>query len=154
MLVKGATAGQLDDDPVYTNYEHACILDDLIASFQRLHNDVRIYLVHVQVPLRFTSLSIWKLGEEKIIDSKTAIMCNISRISVTSVSRQLAYHEILLYHLLYIITLRRRSLKFISLISDWVKVPHRSFELHWYLTGVTAAELRQHSSNMNVIFNR
>ena len=72
MLVKGATAGQLDDDPVFTNYEHACILDDLIASFQRLHNDVRIYLVHERVPLRFTSLSIWKLGEEKVIDSKNS----------------------------------------------------------------------------------
>ena len=38
-------------------------------------------------------------------------------------------------------------------IFDLPKVPVTFFEPHLYLTGVTAAELRQHLSNMNVIFN-
>ena len=38
-------------------------------------------------------------------------------------------------------------------IFDLAKVPLKVFESHSYLTGVTAAELRQHLSNMNLIFN-
>ena len=41
----------------------------------------------------------------------------------------------------------------VSKIFDLAKVPVTFFESHWYLTGVTAAELRQHLSNMNEIFN-
>ena len=41
----------------------------------------------------------------------------------------------------------------VSKIFDPVKVPVRLFASHSYLTGVTAAELRQHLSNMNVIYN-
>ena len=41
----------------------------------------------------------------------------------------------------------------ISRIFDLAKVPVRLFASHSYLTGVTAAELRQHLSNMNVIYN-
>ena len=41
----------------------------------------------------------------------------------------------------------------VNQIFDPVKVPVRLFESHSYLTGVTAAELRQHLSNMNVIYN-
>ena len=42
----------------------------------------------------------------------------------------------------------------VSKIFDLAKVPVRLFASHSYLTGVTAAELRQHLSNMNMIFNR
>ena len=42
----------------------------------------------------------------------------------------------------------------VSKIFDLAKVPVRLFVSHSYLTGVTAAELRQHLSNMNMIFNR
>ena len=42
----------------------------------------------------------------------------------------------------------------VSKIFDMAKVHVRFFESHSYLTGVTAAELRQHLSNMNMIFNR
>ena len=38
-------------------------------------------------------------------------------------------------------------------IFDLAKVPVRFPESHSYLTGVTAAELRQHLPNINVIFN-
>ena len=41
----------------------------------------------------------------------------------------------------------------VSKIFDPVKVPVRLFASHSCLTGVTAAELRQHLSNMNVIYN-
>ena len=41
----------------------------------------------------------------------------------------------------------------VSRIFDLAKVPVRLFASHSYLTGVTAAELRQHLSNMNVIYN-
>ena len=41
----------------------------------------------------------------------------------------------------------------VSKISDVAKVPVRLFASHSYLTGVTAAELRRHLSNMNMIFN-
>ena len=37
-------------------------------------------------------------------------------------------------------------------ILDLAKVPLRLFESHFYLTGVTAAELRRHLSNINMIF--
>ena len=40
-----------------------------------------------------------------------------------------------------------------SKLFDPAKVPARLFASHSYLTGVTAAELRQHLSNMNVIYN-
>ena len=40
----------------------------------------------------------------------------------------------------------------VSKIFDAVKVPVRLFASHSYLTGVTAAELRQHQSNLNVIY--
>ena len=40
-----------------------------------------------------------------------------------------------------------------SKIFDLAKVPFRLFESHSYLTGVTAAELRRHLPNINVIFN-
>ena len=40
-----------------------------------------------------------------------------------------------------------------SRIFDLAKVPVRLFASHSYLTGVTAAELRQHLSDMNVIYN-
>ena len=39
-------------------------------------------------------------------------------------------------------------------IFRFVKVPVRLFESQSYLTGATAAELRRHLSNMNVLFNR
>ena len=39
------------------------------------------------------------------------------------------------------------------MIFDLVKVPLRLYESHLYLTGATAAELRRHLSNINVIFN-
>ena len=42
----------------------------------------------------------------------------------------------------------------VSKIFDLAEVPVRLFVSHSYLTGVTAAELRQHLSNMNMIFNR
>ena len=42
----------------------------------------------------------------------------------------------------------------VSKIFDLAKVPVRLFASHSYLTGVTAAELRQHLSNMNMIFSR
>ena len=42
----------------------------------------------------------------------------------------------------------------VSKIFDLAKVPVILFASHSYLTGVTAAELRQHLSNMNMIFNR
>ena len=42
----------------------------------------------------------------------------------------------------------------VSKIFGLAKVPVRLFASHSYLTGVTAAELRQHLSNMNMIFNR
>ena len=42
----------------------------------------------------------------------------------------------------------------LSKIFDLAEVPVRLFVSHSYLTGVTAAELRQHLSNMNMIFNR
>ena len=41
----------------------------------------------------------------------------------------------------------------VSRILDLVKAPVRLFESHSYLTGATAAELRRHLSNMNMIFN-
>ena len=41
----------------------------------------------------------------------------------------------------------------ISKILDVAKVPVRFPESHSYLAGVTAAELRQHLPNINVIFN-
>ena len=41
----------------------------------------------------------------------------------------------------------------VSKIFDLAKVPFRLFESHLYLTGVTAAELRRHLPNINVIFN-
>ena len=41
----------------------------------------------------------------------------------------------------------------VSKILDLSKVPLKSFESHSYLTGATAAELRRHLSNINVIFN-
>ena len=41
----------------------------------------------------------------------------------------------------------------VSKILDLAKVPVRFPESHSYLTGVTAAELRRHLSNTNVIFN-
>ena len=41
----------------------------------------------------------------------------------------------------------------VSIIFDIAKVPVRLFALYSYLTGVTAAALRQHLSNMNVIYN-
>ena len=41
----------------------------------------------------------------------------------------------------------------VNKIFDPVKVPVRLFASHSYLTGVTEAELRQHLSNMNVIYN-
>ena len=41
----------------------------------------------------------------------------------------------------------------VSQILDLAKVPVRLFASHSYLTGVTAAELRRHLSNMNMIFN-
>ena len=40
-----------------------------------------------------------------------------------------------------------------SAIFDLAKVPIRFFESRPYLTGVTAAELRWHLSNINMIFN-
>ena len=42
----------------------------------------------------------------------------------------------------------------VSKIFDLSELPVRLFVSHSYLTGVTAAELRQHLSNMNMIFNR
>ena len=42
----------------------------------------------------------------------------------------------------------------VSKIFDPAKVPVRLFASHSYLTGVTAAELRQHLSIMNVIFKK
>ena len=42
----------------------------------------------------------------------------------------------------------------VSKIFNLAEVPVRLFVSHSYLTGVTAAELRQHLSNMNMIFNR
>ena len=42
----------------------------------------------------------------------------------------------------------------VSKIFVLAKIPLRSFESHLYLTGVTAAELRWHLSNINVIYNR
>ena len=41
----------------------------------------------------------------------------------------------------------------VSKIFDMAKVHVRFFESHPYLTGVTAAELRRHLPNINVIFN-
>ena len=41
----------------------------------------------------------------------------------------------------------------VSKIFDPINVPVRLFASHSYLTGVTAAELRQHLSNMNVIYD-
>ena len=41
----------------------------------------------------------------------------------------------------------------VSKIFDPIKVPVKLFASHSYLTGVTAAELRQHLSYMNVICN-
>ena len=41
----------------------------------------------------------------------------------------------------------------VSKILDLSKVPLKLFESHLYLTGATAAELRRHLSNINVIFN-
>ena len=41
----------------------------------------------------------------------------------------------------------------VSILFDLTKVPVRLFASHSYLTGVTAAELRQHLPNINVIFN-
>ena len=41
----------------------------------------------------------------------------------------------------------------VSKIFDSVKLPVRLLASHSYLTGVTAAELRQHLSNMNMIYN-
>ena len=42
----------------------------------------------------------------------------------------------------------------VSKVLNLSKVPHKLFESHLYLTGATAAELRRHLSNINVIFNR
>ena len=42
----------------------------------------------------------------------------------------------------------------VSKMFDLVKVPVTLFESHSYLTCVAAAELLQHQSNINVIFNR
>ena len=42
----------------------------------------------------------------------------------------------------------------VSKMFDLAKVPAILFTSHSYLTGVTAAELRQYLSNMNMIFNR
>ena len=42
----------------------------------------------------------------------------------------------------------------VSKIFNLAKVPVILFASHSYLTGVTAAELRQHLSNMNMIFKR
>ena len=42
----------------------------------------------------------------------------------------------------------------VSKIFDLAKVPVILFASHSYLTGVTAAQLRQHLSNMNMMFNR
>ena len=39
-----------------------------------------------------------------------------------------------------------------SKIFDLAKVPLRFFESHVYLTGAPVAELRQHLSNINMIF--
>ena len=41
----------------------------------------------------------------------------------------------------------------LSKMIDLAQVPVTFFESHSYFTGVTAAELRQHLSNMNMIFN-
>ena len=41
----------------------------------------------------------------------------------------------------------------VSKILDLVKLPLRLFESHLYLIGATAAKLRRHLSNINVIFN-
>ena len=41
----------------------------------------------------------------------------------------------------------------VSRILDLAKAPARLFQSHSYLTGVTAAQLQRHLSNMNVIFN-
>ena len=41
----------------------------------------------------------------------------------------------------------------VSRIFDLVKAPVRLFKSHSYLTGTTAAELRRHLSNINMIFN-
>ena len=41
----------------------------------------------------------------------------------------------------------------VSNIFDLAKVPVTFFESHSYLTGVTAAQLRRHLSNMNVVLN-
>ena len=41
----------------------------------------------------------------------------------------------------------------VSKIFDLAKVPLRLFESHLFLTGATAAELRRHLSNTNVMFN-
>ena len=41
----------------------------------------------------------------------------------------------------------------VSEIFDLVKVPARFPESHSYLTGVTAAELRRHLPNINMIFD-
>ena len=42
----------------------------------------------------------------------------------------------------------------ISKTLDLAKLPAGLFESNSYLTGVTAAELRRHLSNMNMIFKR
>ena len=42
----------------------------------------------------------------------------------------------------------------VSKIFDLARVLLRLFDSHLYLTGATAAELRRHLSNINVIFNR
>ena len=42
----------------------------------------------------------------------------------------------------------------VSKIFDLAKVHVRFVESHSYLTGVPAAELRRHLSNINAIFNR
>ena len=39
-----------------------------------------------------------------------------------------------------------------SKIFDLAKVPVKFLEYHWYLAGVTAAELQRHLPNINVIF--
>ena len=41
----------------------------------------------------------------------------------------------------------------VSKIFDFAKVPGRFFESHSYLAGVTAAELRRHLPNINMIFD-
>ena len=41
----------------------------------------------------------------------------------------------------------------VSIFFDLAKVPVRFPESHSYLTGVTAAALRRHLPNINVIFN-